>query len=180
MRHLRSQRGLTLVEIVVTMALLSSALTVAVLAYTSISKLQQKGISVRAVQQNGRYALETVVREIRNSAGVNVISPTKLELSASNSTSEQGGKIIYEYNASSQKLIRTYTPQFGSPEVKDVATGSVRITAFTFAQVQASAQSKPVIEIYMKVKQLDSGVDGTLDTYNYDYEMRTSVTPRDS
>lgn len=66
MSRFRSQRGFTIVELVVAMTVFAVVITVAVGAFVNVQRTAQKTSAQRKVQQDTRYNLEQLTRQIRS------------------------------------------------------------------------------------------------------------------
>ena len=67
---LKNEIGFTLVEITIAMALLSTAIVGATVTFISLSNLHQKTIAVQDVQQQTRYVVESIQRDITNGSSI--------------------------------------------------------------------------------------------------------------
>lgn len=171
---LRQQAGLTLVEVTIGMALLSTALLVANMTYVSISKLQQKGISTRQVQQNGRYAMEIISRDIRNSdiAVMPAGNPgTALYLTNSLNGAQQ---VRYTYDQTSQTIQREICNPTCSGQRTSISSEGVRIPNVRYDLQQGTGR---FVQISMRVEQKTQGLAAT-DTYYQAFDLNTSVALR--
>lgn len=65
MRLVMSQRGFTLVEITIGMAVFSFFLMIFLAGFLQITRSYRAGVAQRNAQQNGRFAMEEVVRDTR-------------------------------------------------------------------------------------------------------------------
>ncbi len=65
-----TQRGYTLVELLIAMAVFSAVLLITSVGILAVLKVQQNGLASRNTQQNGRFALEDMVRTIRTASAV--------------------------------------------------------------------------------------------------------------
>jgi prepilin-type N-terminal cleavage/methylation domain-containing protein len=169
------QSGLTLIEVVIGMALLSAALLITALSYSAIVRLQQKGASGRTTQQNGRYALESIERDVRNSTAVSVPSSTSIILGNS-----QGDGGTVRYSLSNEQLIRsTCVPDASGNQVcADVSVSSdgVRVTSLSIQQVQATG-GVPFVQVSLRVEQKIASLQ-IYDPYASVYNLTTTVAPR--
>lgn len=173
--QIKSQGGFTLMEIVIGMALLSSAMVVAGVTYSSISRLQQKGAAGRLTQQNGRFALESMVRDVRNAATVTVPSPTSLTVT--NSLSD-GGTVTYTLNGTQLDRQACIIVSDGQSNCTATAiSGStVRVTQLV-VEYNQPAGAVPYVKITMQVQQKTPGLE-IYDPYAQTYNLTTTVTPR--
>ncbi len=66
-RHIRKGAGFTLIELIVAAAIFILVITVAVSLLTSALRVQRRAIAVQNVQDNGRYLMDFIAKEIRMS-----------------------------------------------------------------------------------------------------------------
>ncbi|MFI5240539.1 MAG: PilW family protein [Candidatus Saccharimonadia bacterium] len=193
MKIVSKQTGFTLMEIVVGMALLSTTTILATISYASISRLQQHGAAVRGVQQNSRYVLEAVARDIRNSTSICiVIGPGNCVTTPG--TSGTGMQLSSSYLGDQTLVTYSFTP---APTYQidrlscDVVTDPTCATAVaqplatdvvvknvTYTLEIVNTRSYVVID--MDVQELDNaglGINQN-DPYFKDYQLSTVVAPR--
>jgi prepilin-type N-terminal cleavage/methylation domain-containing protein len=58
--------GFTIVEVIIGMAILSVAMLIATLGFTTIVRLQEKAQTAQNIQQNARYIAEAINRDVRS------------------------------------------------------------------------------------------------------------------
>jgi len=63
-------RGFTLTEVTIAMAILSVAITGAAATFITLSRLHQKTIAIQEIQQESRFVVESIERDIANSSNV--------------------------------------------------------------------------------------------------------------
>lgn len=178
------ERGFTLVELVITTALLSSALLTFALIFVSITRLQVKTASARTAQQSGRYILEQMTRDIRSSAKITNPSPDCLTIIAD--TQFGGGQISYKYDAASATVWRNVNLSgvascINRRPATPIAEPNTRITvippANAFKLITSSA-AKPSVQIHFNVKQKESSLSA-IDSFAYSYDVDSVITPRE-
>lgn len=174
---MRNERGITLIEIIIGFALLSTTMVIGVSSYASISKLQQNGATVRAVQQGGRYALEAITRDIRSAGGLTLNSAQCLSI-----LSADPDQNTITYSFYSEKLYRSETTAGTLPDCNGagsvVTIGNSRVTALTFTLPDTSTVQKAFVVVDMDVAQLDATLTDVTDQNKYAYHLNTIVTPR--
>jgi len=172
-----NERGVTLVEVIIGLALLSGAIMTATASFIAISRLQQKSATVRTVQQNGRFVMDDLIRNIRNSAIVTVPAGA----TAGTCISLAGGSdattptVTYAY-VTGTGLVSNATGNCHSGSV--VATGDTRITAATFNVGQPAAGGKQFVNVDLTVEQGDATIAAT-DPNAYKYNLTTSIQLRE-
>lgn len=170
------EKGFTLIEIVIGMALLSTAMIIGVLSFSSISRLQQHNISQRSVQQNSRYVLEDLDRDIRNATTITPCSTNPNCNSISMTTPLETGTINYTYDSDPthktyQSIIRTVNGVSTS-----VSGSGMRVTGIQYDY--ETVNSKPYVKISIQVAQENPNIISPSDPYYYNYAIDTIVTPR--
>ena len=180
------RRGMTLIEIVISMTLFSVAALVAVYTFTSIVQLQQKGATQRMVQQNSRYIIETISREVRDGISVDVQdNGNSLRIVGSDSAESA---IHYRYlpqgggNPAGENIIlRQFCNTSGCSEWQRITSEEVRVLPpaekSVFERVASQASSRAFIRLNLNVAQAVEGLAET-DPYAYQYELSTVVNAR--
>ncbi|MFW0837993.1 MAG: type II secretion system protein [Candidatus Komeilibacteria bacterium] len=102
-RHLHNhdQRGMTLIEVIIYVAIVSAILTTAILYAWDIIGNQTKNAVLTEVNQNARYILQSLSLDWRQAANANSIDAQHLTL-----TTWQGDNIQWWFDPLEQKLYR--------------------------------------------------------------------------
>lgn len=172
-----NERGMTLIEIVISTALLSSALVMAASVYASTTKIQLKGASLRSVQQSSRFILDQIARDIRNSAVITSTGTDHLRLANSQ---DVGGAVEYRYvvTAGKGKIQRCPYNASGSPlGCGDIGDTNIYVTAASFDYHGSTPGKTPYVKIDMTV-QYDPALVST-DAAAFTYNISTIVASRD-
>ena len=171
---MRNERGVTLVEVIIGLALLSGAIMTATASFIAISRLQQKSATVRTVQQNGRFVMDDIIRNIRNSTTVTPILPGSC-ITLAGGTEAAAPTLTYAFTAANGLISNTHQScTVGDP----VATGDTRITTGSFRIGQPSPGSKQFVDVDLTVQQGDTTIAAT-DPYAYKYDLTTSIELRE-
>ena len=176
-------RGFTIIELVITTALLSSALLVFAMIFISITRLQIKTAASRSAQETGRYILEQMARDIRSSAAISNPSTDCLIITADNQTG--GGQIAYKYDGTTMIWRNTAggVCTTSSPAVSMADRNSRVLTSFgaPIFKLLTSSAGKPSVSVHFTVKQSDVTLDAlpVPDPYAYAYNIDTLITPRE-
>lgn len=171
MSYLKRQQGLTLIEIVIGTALLSSAMMVTVLSYTGIARLQQKGSAVRRVQQSGRYALETLARDIRGAKTVEQVGPSAITID-----SNQSQQIRYTH--SGEQIMRSVCTADGCTDPSSILAENTRATNLNYSY-EENLGRRSYVSISFKMRQLDPALDDKPeDPYSQAFDLSTIVSLR--
>ncbi len=173
------QRGITLVEIVIGMALLSSTILTSTLTYTAIARLQQKGTTVRTVQDNGRYILENIVRDTRNSALILSKEPgTPFPAFTTVNTQEIGGAVTYQWDNVGQRLYRCLGNTNCTAATGTTVGGKeIRVTDAKFTYFNQPG-AKPFLKIALRIEQEDNSFS-TFSEHAAAYDISTIISPRE-
>lgn len=168
---IKRQDGLTLVELTIGIALLSTTLVVANLSYTSISRLQQRGIATREVQQSGRYVLEAISRDIRNSDVAVLRSSSGLRL-----INSLNGSQTIEYSYEGNRVLRRVCGPDGTcGAAVSISGDTVRINRVEY-QLGDDPESN-FIKIALQVQQSTEGLLPS-DNFYQSYDLTTNVALR--
>lgn len=172
-----SNHGFTLVEATIAATILSVTMLIAALAFTTIVHLQQKAATVRQVQQNTRYILETISRDVRNATDYNLVSAQELHLPNSLRPNEQ---LRYMYDSGQVYRLRCVSGSCGDASVDgdSLGGGQIHVMDLRMSQVPSTttADVRP-IRIYIKTRQLAPGLTEE-SPYYYEYETTALVVPR--
>lgn len=174
---MKNDNGITLVEVIIGLALLSGAIMTATASFIAISRLQQKSATVRTVQQNGRFVLDDIIRNIRNSTIVTVPggATTGKCISLAGGTEAAADTITYAFVAGTGLVSNTIGDCHGG---NLVATGDTRISDATFTIGQPTASNKQFVNVDLTVEQGDETIAAT-DPYAYKYDLTTSIELRE-
>jgi prepilin-type N-terminal cleavage/methylation domain-containing protein len=71
-----SKKGFTLIELVVSMGILSVVLTMTVMIITQFMRIQELNTSMRATSQNNRQTVETITKEARQATSYSITTST--------------------------------------------------------------------------------------------------------
>ena len=174
---MRNEKGVTLVEVIIGLALLSGAIMTATASFIAISRLQQKSATVRTVQQNGRFVMDDIIRNIRNSTIVTLpaLAPPGSCITLAGGTEAATQTRTYAFTTANGLISNTTgSCTVGAP----VATGDTRITAASFAIGQPSPGSKQFVNVDLTVEQGDAAIVAT-DPYAYKYDLTTTIELRE-
>ncbi len=146
-RILRDDRGVTLTEILIALAMLGILMSVAVMIFTVVSRTQPQ-ISERAHQiEQGRILMENLIREIREGWDVQTAAPNQLSFSTYVRNSTCGGtarlgtdqaaiacRVTYTCTAGTCARVEAPTSGSGtSSEPYEVVTGLASSDVFSYS-----------------------------------------------
>lgn len=175
--------GFTLIEIIIGMAILSVTMLVATLGFTTIVQLQQKAKTVQHIQQNTRYIIEVLSRDVRNSDTyqLNMGSGNSAELLLPNNINEET-VIRYTYNPENKGSLYRYVCMYPSCITATGTTGenlipsNIRLLSMDLKKLNEQSGANSPLRIYLTATQRDN-LDET-DPYYYEYDATTIVMPR--
>jgi Flp pilus assembly pilin Flp len=102
-RFLKDQQGLTLIEVVLYIAIVSAVLTAAIFFAWDVIGGQTKSYVITEVNQNSRFIIEKLSNDIRQATSLNTVSDTTLSLDLIT-----GDTVIYEFNSEPDTLSRAF------------------------------------------------------------------------
>lgn len=101
MKFINKLNGFSLIEVVIYIAIISAILTVAIFFTWDVISNQTKSIVIVEVNQNSRYILEKVARDIRQANRLNSVSSNTLSIDLIG-----GDTIIYVFDDLNQTIGR--------------------------------------------------------------------------
>lgn len=167
MKNFSAQRGFTLVELLVVIAVMSVIGTISTDLFSSVIRGGNKANVINEVKQNGQQALDVMERYIRNAATVSGPSTTELDLNVADQPvifKCTGGKI---------------TMQVGTAPVRDLTNTNsqsgvkVRECAFT---VTLAGTAPGVVKIDLTLDQ--AAADSSRQEFKADVKLSTTVSLR--
>ena len=135
----RDERGFTLAELLVAIAVLALVLAAVTTIQRSALQAYVVGSNKTEVQQNARVALERIARELRQTPGALTAPLTATSLTLSDQ--DTGAAVIYALtgNAPNATLTRTMGGVVG------VVIGRVQALTFTYRDVNNNVLGVPVV-----------------------------------
>jgi type II secretory pathway component PulJ len=101
----KNNKGVTMVELLIYIGLLSLFLTVLTTLFVSIFKLQLTTQSTSSLTQDTRFIIARMGYDIENASSVSVISPSTLQFNGTSSYSrDESGNLILTIGGVSNKL----------------------------------------------------------------------------
>jgi prepilin-type N-terminal cleavage/methylation domain-containing protein len=201
----RKEKGFTLIEMLVSVAIFALFLSVSASSLVNVIKVEQKTNVLRQTQQNARYIMETISREARSANGEIDINGERVFPAYSfnsdytrltiTSTDTQVGKVTqkayYIYNYQNPNIIVSDkgiknigdSVYIYANEDKEVALNNpndIKITSLSFAgsiSRQPDLTIPPKLEIALTAES-GKGMNFVKDEYRAHVEFKTSVSPR--
>jgi prepilin-type N-terminal cleavage/methylation domain-containing protein len=170
---MRDSSGLTLIEVILAMAVFSLMLLVVVGGFINVVRLQQSGQASRDTQQNGRFAIEEVMRDSRSASSA-VVSPDNGGGNPDTLCLLTNSGII-RYRVDSNRMVRAQTPVIppslpqlaavcnamdpvASPD-RPLTSGGVRVVDFQVGIVQEppspTVNPVPTVDVSLTVASAD-------------------------
>lgn len=201
----RKEKGFTLVELLVTIAIFAMFITLASGSLVNVLKMEQKVNILRQTQTDTRYILETISREARTANGeldatgtrvghaysiLNGGSYFNINIFSTDLSTSTATQVIYTYYSATNILTRyVYTKNIitGGSYVEVVPlrtnlnnTSDLKITGFSALLVSnpADFSTPPFLKNIFLQAQSAQGMGTIKDEYKALVQFQTSVTPR--
>lgn len=166
-------KGFTLIEVLIYMAILGLVVSGFVSFSLSISDSRNKNYVIQEVQANGRLALELISQKILSSNGVNIGSSTF--------DSDPGILSLSMFNGSKNPTLINLNQDDGILQITEgsdnsiyITSDEVKITNLVFTDLTSTSE-KASIRIQITIKYDNQG-----DNVNYEYSqsLQTAVNLR--
>jgi len=142
-------KGFTIIELLVALAIFSLVIVSMAAVAVSVIKSQRKGFVLQESQENARYILESMSKEIRMSK---IISNAGDGLSTLNITNSKGEDVDYRFV--SQKLQR----QVNGGGWQDLSSANLEITGGFYIRKSASP-NRAAVTVVMQVESTTGQVE---------------------
>ena len=151
-------KGFTLIELIVAMAVFSLIVVTMGATAVSVIKTQRKAIALQNVQESARYILESVSKEIRMSKIRSDAGNGETTLKITNS---KGEDINYQFN--SNKLYRY--PEGGSlgPDYL-ISPANLEVTGSFYIR-KSDSPVRAAVTIVMQIKSTGGRAEGQAEIY---------------
>jgi Tfp pilus assembly protein PilW len=155
---MNKQKGMSLVETMVYIFILSLLLLVVANALYSVSKLYRVIQSSRAIESTAELALERITREVRDATSVDTVestlnvSPGKLVL---NTTNDIGTPMIIEFQLVGERV----RIKEAGVDIGPLSPSKARITNLVFRRIQADKSVAVRVEM-----NVESGLEQSYKT----------------
>lgn len=167
------ERGFTIIEVMVSLAIFTTVMTIAAGSILSIVDANRKSQAVKNIVDNLNFALDDMVRNIRVGSGYSVNGTGNLL----NFTSQQGVPMTYRFSSYMHSLNVIVTAASGPSYQQQLTSNQVVIDDmhfFVLGTTPGAADGQPQVFISLK------GHAGFGDKLKYrsDFFLQTSVTQR--
>ncbi len=164
----RLNKGFTLIELVVAMAAFSFVVLSMTGVAQSVIKSQRKAFALQEVQENGRYLLESVGKEIRMSTINSLASSQTTSLSL---TDPDGDDIDYQFV--SNKMQR----RVNLGAWQDISSTNISLTGYFYIRKGVAPAPRALVTMVMKIEatggraesQAENYLQTTLSSRSWDY-----------
>ncbi len=169
---LKAKAGFTLVETLVYIAIIGTALSSAILFSLNVLEGQQKARVFQEVQQNARFALERISQEIRTAADLNPNASTfNIATGTLSLASDESAKNPTTFNVIDEKI---FIKQ-GSGATTSITSDDVRVTTLRFENLSVSARTDNIrVTVSIQHENPDN-----VTSFNASTTMTTTVSIRD-
>jgi prepilin-type N-terminal cleavage/methylation domain-containing protein len=161
------KRGVTLIELVVSMAIFTVIATVAVGAFVTVTKTKSLTNNMRESQQKSRIAIETISRLSRQATTVTIPNQKTLDLTFTNNN-----PVRFEITEGGLKYYKNYVNSGSAYE--DLFAGTVRINTDSANSGFKKNTTNGTPELDIEIKGVITNI-GNNPYYSDDFQLSTSV-----
>jgi len=162
-QHRYDQRGVTLIELLVTMGLLSMFLVVLTTIFTASVDVQSASSSYSAAISDGRYALARLAYDIRRASAITTPAAPGDE---TNTLTLTIGAATYIYTVQNGRL------QLNDGTTADYLTGQGSRLSDVHFQLLANGSGKPSVRYRFTVTGIEDAHNPSVQTYSGTTELR--------
>ncbi len=163
-RQFRSdQRGVTLIELLVTMGLLSAFMVLLTTVFTASVDVQSESSSYSSAISDGRYTLARLAYDIRRATAISVPAAAGDE---DDTLAITIGSTAYTYHIHDGRL------QMNADGVSDYLTGQRSVVSDVHFQLLANGSGKPSVRYRFTVTGTDDPHNPSVQTYSGTTEIR--------
>ncbi|MBU3965337.1 prepilin-type N-terminal cleavage/methylation domain-containing protein [Patescibacteria group bacterium] len=160
----QNEKGVTLVELLIAVTVLSIAMAIASSMFANSMKEQQKIIAKQNVTDNSRYITEFMIKEIRMARSIDSGSKNGI-FSAITFTNSSGNAVTYSLSGN------TILRNSGSGD-QPISSGEISVSALTFSINNWGPTVAPRVTIFIKAETPASVAQRA------SAELQASVSPR--
>lgn len=166
-----SQKGFTLVEMIVSLALFTVVAVVAIGALLKVLDANRKSINLKNATNNINFALESMSRELRVGSNYLITNPggdSIIEFRSSKSSPSCDITIAYKYNSSEETIQKAQSGCGGNNlSFQDLISPDVKVTSFSMVGST---------DTYVKIDISLTGYTGVREKDKVYFSMQTSVS----
>lgn len=166
--------GFTLLEMLISTGIFSVVIVIAVGAMLSINQAQVKASNIQNVQDNIRFTLEYMAKEIRTGSDFSVGGCGTAGCSQLRFTRQEGASVLYCFE---DAVIKRQTPVVGDCSQGSAMTSSAvavgKLFFYVVGQALGPADGQPRVTIVIEAQSVSPAV--RLETH---FEVQTTVTAR--
>jgi prepilin-type N-terminal cleavage/methylation domain-containing protein len=163
MNTLRNQRGFTLAELLVVVAILALVLAGTLVALQQGQNAYQYGSGRVEVQQSARMAVDRMVRDLRTGTVVTASTATSVGFQYIDDT---GATVTVTYSLTGTNLQRNQTNPVPAAAQPETLIGNVNALALTYYDVNNAVTATPANVRVVDIKLTTQPNDTTLGGYN--------------
>lgn len=159
-----NEKGVTLVELLIAVVVLSIAMVIASSMFANSIKEQQKIFAKQNTTDNSRYITEVMIKEIRMAKAIDSGSKNGI-FSSIAFTNSSGGAVAY--SLSGNAILRN-----GGSGDQPISSSEISVSALTFSINNWSSSVAPRVTIFIKAETPASAPQKA------SAELQASVSPR--
>lgn len=163
-KNAQNEKGVTLVELLIAVTVLSMAMAIASSMFANSMKEQQKIIAKQNTTDNSRYITEFMIKEIRMAKAIDSGSKNGI-FSTITFTNSSGSAVTYSL------LGNTILRNGGSGD-QPISSNEISVSALTFSVNNWSSTVAPRVTIFIKAETPASAPQKA------SAELQASVSPR--
>lgn len=160
----QNEKGVTLVELLIAVTVLSIAMAIASSMFANSMKEQQKIIAKQNVTDNSRYITEFMIKEIRMAKAIDPASKNGI-FSTITFTNSSGSAVTY--SLSGNTILRN-----GGSGDQPISSNEISVSALTFSVNNWGSSVAPRVTIFIKTESLSSASQRAVA------ELQASTSPR--
>ncbi len=160
----QSEKGVTLVELLIAVTVLSIAMAITSSMFANSMKEQQKIIAKQNVTDNSRYITEFIVKELRMAKAIDPVSKNGI-FSTITFTNSSGSAVTYYLSGNT--ILRN-----GGSGDQPISSNEISVSALTFSVNNWGSTVAPRVTIFIKAESLPSASQKAVA------ELQASVSPR--
>jgi len=163
--------GFTLIEMLVSVGLFTSVITVALMALLNIKALQAKSTALRTINNNLNFAVELMSREIRTGKDY-CINGNNCGVNSFEFTNDDDNKVRYAYDSNAKSITRSED----GGQALVITAPEVTITNLTFVTsgTEVGDSIQPMLTIIV-----NGETNSEKTNLNSDLNIQTTVSKRE-